>query len=150
MPQWVRGALDTSDLVQDTLHHTLARLKWFESKHASVLRVYLRRAVDNRIRDEMRRAACRRDAALPADPPRLSDAAAPQLRQLMDDEIWRHYREGLTHLSARDRRLIVSRAELGYNYQQIAFLEGLRSTNSARKAVRRALVRLIGAMPDGQ
>ncbi len=56
LPRWVRGVIDTSDLVQDSLHQTFSRLPWFEPEHAGALRAYLRRAVDNRIRDELRRA----------------------------------------------------------------------------------------------
>ena len=40
LPPWVRGAIDTSDLVQDTLHHTFVRLGGFKSKQASALRAY--------------------------------------------------------------------------------------------------------------
>ena len=43
LPQWARSGVATSDLVQDVLHHTFARLNWFESKHVSALRTYLRR-----------------------------------------------------------------------------------------------------------
>ena len=50
LPPWARGSLDTSDLVQDALHHTFARLNGFKSNRASALRVYLRRGVENRIR----------------------------------------------------------------------------------------------------
>ena len=150
LPRWVRGALDTSDLVQDALHHTFARLRWFESKHASALRAYLRRAVENRVRDELRRAVYRRarDSIMPADPVRPFEDAAPQFEQLMDAETWGRYLEGLKHLTARDRRLIVGRAELGYNYRQLALIESMPSADAARKATRRAVVRLIGAMPD--
>ena len=45
--------------MQDVLHHTFARLTWFESTQASALRAYLRRAVENRVQDELRRAICR-------------------------------------------------------------------------------------------
>ena len=148
LPQWVRGALDTSDLVQDSLHRTLTRLPRFEPEHAGALRAYLRRAVDNRIRDELRRAAYRRRVVAPDSPLRLSEDAAPQFTQLVDDEAWRRYLEGLKQLNARDRRLIVGRAELGYNYRQLAFTERLPSPEAARKAVQRALARLLGAMPD--
>ena len=48
LPPWARGSLDTSDLVQDALHHTFARLNGFKSNRASALRVYLRRGVENR------------------------------------------------------------------------------------------------------
>ena len=50
LPQWARsGGVSTSDLVQDVLQHTVARLIWFESTHVSALRAYLRRAVENRV-----------------------------------------------------------------------------------------------------
>ena len=55
---------------------------------------------------------------------------------------------GLKHLSARDRRLIVGRAELGYNYEQRAFIERLPSPEAARMALQRALVRLSGIMSN--
>ena len=72
LPQWARsGGVATSDLVQDVLHHTFARLTWFESKHVSALRAYLRRAVENRVQDELRRAIRRLDLArlAPGEPP---------------------------------------------------------------------------------
>ena len=84
LPRWVRGAVDTSDLVQDSLDHTFSRLPEFESEHAGALRAYLRRAVVNRIRDEMRRAAFRLSTIAPDDPVRLSDEATAQFRQLVD------------------------------------------------------------------
>ena len=56
--------------------------------------------------------------------------------------------DGLQRLSPRDRRLIVGRVELGYNYRQLAFIERIPSADAARKAVRRALVRLSGEMPQ--
>ena len=114
LPQWARsGGVATSDLVQDVLHHAFARLKWFESKHAGALRTYLRRAVENRLQDEM----------------------------------WGRYREGLKRLKVRDRRLIVGRAELGYNDEQLAAIERLPSPDAARKALKRAVIRLSTVMP---
>ena len=148
LPVWVRGAVDTSDLVQDALQRTFAQLDAFESKQAGALRLYLRRAVENRIRDELRRAARRRDSIAPDEGVRFSDAAAPQHRQLVADETWRGYLRRLQHLSPRERRLIVGRGELGYNYRQLAFVEGLPSSDAARMALRRALLRLSGPRGD--
>ncbi len=146
LPQRVRGSLDTSDVVQDTLRYTFTRLDWFESKRASSLRAYLRRVAENRIRDELRRATRRRDAIAPDQPLRASEDGAPQLRRLVDDEAWRRYLDGLQHLRPRDRRLIAGRVELGYNYRQLALLERLPSTDAARMALRRALIRLGDVM----
>ena len=148
LPVWVRGAVDTSDLVQDALHRTFAQLEAFESKQAGALRLYLRRAVENRIRDELRRATRRRDSIRPDEPVRFSDAAAPQHRQLAEGEVWRGYLRRLARLSPREQRLIVGRAELGYNYRQLALVENLPSPDAARMALRRAVLRLSGARRD--
>ena len=150
LPQWARSGVATSDLVQDVLHHAFARLNWFESKHVSALRVYLRRAVENRVQDEMRRAIRRLDLARLApgeEPLRPFEDAAPQYQQLLRDEMWGRYREGLKRLKVRDRRLIVGRAELGYNYEQLAATERLPSPDAARKALKRAVIRLSAVMP---
>lgn len=148
LPQRVRDAVDTSDVVQETLRYTFTRLDWFESKRASALRAYLWRVAENRIRDELRRTARRRDTIAPEQPVRASEDGAPQLQQLVDDQAWRRYVDGLRRLRPRDRRLIVSRVELGYNYRQLALIERLPSTDAARMALRRALVRLSTVMPD--
>ena len=148
LPPWVRGTIDTSDLIQDALHRTFARLASFEPRHANALRAYLLRAVENRIRDQLRRATRRLDLTRRDALARPSEDPPPQHRQLVDDETWRRYLDGLERLRERDRRLIVGRAELGYNYQQLAFIEGLPSADAARKALGRALKRLIDVMPD--
>ena len=150
LPQWARSGVATSDLVQDVLHHAFARLKWFESKHVSALRAYLRRAVENRVQDEMRRAIRRLDITRLApgeEPLRPFEDAAPQYQQLLHEEMWGRYRKGLKRLKVRDRRLIVGRAELGYNYDQLAAIERLPSPDAARKALKRAVVRLSEVMP---
>ncbi len=146
LPQRVRGSLDTSDLVQEALRYMFTRLDWFESKRASSLRAYLRRVIENRIRDELRRATRRRHAIAPEQPVRMSDAGAPQLRRLVDDEAWRRYVDGLQRLSSRDRRLIAGRVEFGYNYRQLALVERMPSPDAARMALRRALIRLGDVM----
>ena len=149
LPPRVRGALDTSDVVQDALHHTFARFASFRSTQAGVLRMYLRRAVQNRIHDELRRVARRGNSIMPDQPVLRSDNGAPQLQELIDDETWRRYLDALRRLPPRDRRLIVGRAELAYTSEQLAFMERLPSPAAARGALRRALVRLSDLMSDG-
>lgn len=154
LPAWARDGLDTSDLVQDALHRTLARVSSLRLAHATALRVYLRRAVRNRIGDHLRRAMFRRRAMLhqsvaaPSEPLLLSDEAAPQLQQVLDDETWERYLEGLKHLTPRHRRLVVGRVECGYSFRQLALVERLSTPDAARMAFRRALVRLSNVMPD--
>src|SRR6266496_3663361 len=59
LPRWARDVADTQDLVQETLLQTFNRLDVFEPTREGALQAYLRQAVMNRIRDEIRRAARR-------------------------------------------------------------------------------------------
>ena len=148
LPAWARDGLDTSDLVQDALHRTLAQLSGLRSAHTKALRAYLRRAVQNRIGDHLRRAMLRRSVVAPSERPLLSEEAAPQLQQVLDDETWERYLEGLKQLTPRHRRLVVGRVECGYSFRQLALLERLSSPDAARMAFQRALLRLSNVMPD--
>ncbi len=150
LPVWARDGVDTSDLVQDALHRTLARVSSFRSAHSTAMRIYLRRAVQNRIGDHLRRAILRQSVIEPSQPLLLSDEAGPQLRQVLDDETWERYLEGLKQLTPRHRRLVVGRIECGYSFRQLALLERLSSPDAARMALRRALVRLSNVMADTQ
>ena len=42
-------------MLQDALQHMLMRLGWFESKQVIAMRAYPRHALENRIREELRR-----------------------------------------------------------------------------------------------
>jgi RNA polymerase sigma-70 factor, ECF subfamily len=55
LPCWARDLADTDDLVQDTLIQTFKRIEGFEPRRVGALQAYLRQAVLNRIRDELRR-----------------------------------------------------------------------------------------------
>ena len=57
----------------------------------------------------------------------LSEEAAPQLQQVLDDEAWERYLEGLKPLTPRHRRLVVGRFECGYSFRQLTLLERLSS-----------------------
>ena len=148
LPDWARAGVDTSDLVQDALLQTFRRIAHFESQRDGAFRAYLRLAVDNRIRDEMRRIA-RRPRVDPSETTDLLVAGGPSpLEQFITDETWARYLQGLQRLAPRERRLIVGRAEMGYSYKQLALIDGRASPNAARMALRRALLRLSDEMPD--
>src|SRR6185436_18319376 len=57
LPQWTRDLMDTDDLVQETVVRAVKRIDRFESRHEGALQAYLRQAVVNRIRDEVRRSS---------------------------------------------------------------------------------------------
>src|SRR6266851_3455786 len=54
VPSWVRGLVETADVVQDTFLQTFKHLKSFEPTRDGALLRYLRRALVNRIRDKVR------------------------------------------------------------------------------------------------
>ena len=148
LPRWARGVVDTSDLVQDTLLHAFSRITVFEPRGDGALRAYLRQAVENRIRDELRRVARRppvdyldADVQVPGGGPSPLDRA-------IDDQTWARYLSALKRLTPRERRLIVGRAELGYSFMQLAHIDGRASPDAARMALKRALVRLASEMGD--
>jgi DNA-directed RNA polymerase specialized sigma24 family protein len=61
LPKWARDVADTDDLVQETLLQTFKRIGQFESRGVGALHAYLRQAVLNRIREELRRKSRRPD-----------------------------------------------------------------------------------------
>ena len=148
LPHWARGLADTSDVVQDALHRTVTRLGGFEPRGEGALRAYLRSAVENRIRDEMRRAVRRpaMDVLDEGQPVAGNDRSLQE--RIIHDEAWDRYRSALKHLPRRDQRLIVGRLEMGYSFQQLAAIDGKGGPDAARMALKRALVRLAAQMGD--
>lgn len=55
LPRWARSLADTDDLVQDTLLQTFKRIDAFEPRRVGALQAYLRQAILNRVKDELRR-----------------------------------------------------------------------------------------------
>jgi RNA polymerase sigma-70 factor (ECF subfamily) len=146
LPVAARGALDTQDLVQDTILHSLGRLDHFESRHEGALQAYLRQAVLNRIRDEIRRLARR-----PA-PAELRDSQPAEQASPLDVAIGRQgverYEAALQQLRPAEREAIIGRLELQHGYQELAVILGKPNANAARLAVTRALARLLERMDD--
>ena len=144
LPRWARSFTDTADLVQEAVLNTLRHLKTFEPEGQGALRAYLRKAVENRINDELRRIARRGPAqVLDDDEP---DRAPSPLEEAIASETEERYRAALARLRPSDRRLVVARVELGYTPQQLALMTGHRRPDSARIALHRALVRLAEEM----
>ena len=144
LPAAARGALETQDIVQDTVVKALEHLDHFESRHEGALQAYLRQAILNRIRDEARRVA-RRPLPAELDTGLQADEASP-----LDIAIGRQgverYEAALERLRPVDREAIVGRLELQYDYRQLAAILGKPNANAARVAVTRALERLIDEM----
>ena len=146
LPAWARERDDTDDLVQDTVIRSLGKLEGFEPQHEGALQAYLRQAVMNRIRDQVRRAQ-RQPAVVAVDEDMTFEGESP-LDEAIGAQARARYDAGLSMLSASDQEAIIGRIELGYDYGELAAALGKPSPAAARMAVRRALLRLAEKMRD--
>ena len=144
LPAWARDALDTHDLVQETLTHVAARIQKFEPRHKAAFQSYLRQALINRVRDQVRRAK-RRPAPDPLDSARVSDEPSP-LEGAIGREALERYENALQQLRPDDRDAIILRVELGCPLAEVAEALNKPSAAAAHIAVSRALVRLAKEM----
>jgi len=144
LPAWARDALDTHDLVQDTLAQVAHRLSGFEPRHEAAFQAYVRQVLLNRIRDEMRRAK-RRPSSDALDPAATAGTPSP-LEEAIGHETLERYELALERLDAGDREVIIARIEMGLSHQEIAAALGKPSAAAAHMAVSRALVRLAREM----
>ena len=144
LPRWARDTADTQDLVQETLFQTFKKIERFEARGEGALFAYLRQAILNRIRDELRRAK-RRPATSEIDS-ELQDHGRSPLEEAIGREAIERYERALATLRQEDREAVVARIELGYTNEEIAGLLGKPTANAARMAVERAIVRLAKEM----
>ena len=147
LPRWARDLADTDDLVQDTLVQTFKKIDGFEPRRVGALQAYLRQAVLNRIRDELRRKRRRPDVS-ELDGLELDRGESP-LEQAIGREAVERYESALTRLRSDEREAIIARVEMGYSYEELADALGKPTPDAARKAAERALVRLAEEMKRG-
>jgi RNA polymerase sigma-70 factor (ECF subfamily) len=144
LPRWARDMAETQDLVQEALFQTFKRIERFEPRGEGALHAYLRQAILNRIREELRRAK-RRPARSELDSAAEDDARSPLAAAIGQEAIDR-YERALAQLRPDDRELVVARIELGYTNREIAELLDKPTPNAARMATERAVVRLAKEM----
>jgi RNA polymerase sigma-70 factor, ECF subfamily len=147
LPRWARDISDTPDLVQDVLLQTFKHLETFDPRSEEALQAYLRQALMNRIRDELRRHR-RRPGTVEIDSQKIDEAPSP-LEAAIGTQTAERYEAALMRLQESDRDAIVGRLELGLSYEELADLLGKPSPDAARKAAQRALVRLAEEMNHG-
>ena len=144
LPKWARDLTDTDDLVQETLLQTFRRIEQFEPRRVGALQAYLRQAVLNRIRNELRRKA-RHPHETDLDGIEVESVESP-LEQAIGREAVERYEVALQRLTGEEREAIIARVEMGYSYEELAEALGKPTSEAARKAARRALVRLAEEM----
>ena len=147
LPAWSRDLMDTDDLVQETAVRAITRIGAFEPRREGSLQAYLRQAVANRIRDEIRRRK-RMPAPVELDENHATPEASP-LEAAIGVEAVDRYEAALARLRPEDREAIVARIEMNCSYDEVARALGKPSLDAARMAVSRALVRLAQEMSHG-
>jgi RNA polymerase sigma-70 factor, ECF subfamily len=140
LPRWARDVTDTQDLVQETLFQTFRKLESFEPRSEGALQAYVRQALLNRIRDEIRRAN-RRPSSEPLDFD-WQDGAASPLEKAIGHQRLEQYEAALMRLKASDREVLIARLELGFDYDELARMLGKPTAQAARKTAERAVLRL--------
>jgi RNA polymerase sigma factor, sigma-70 family len=148
LPHWARDLADTDDLVQDTLLQTFKKIGNFEPRRVGALQAYLRQAVLNRLRDELRRKGRRPDAT-DLDGVDIQSQQSP-LEEAIGREAVERYERALQRLRPEEREAIIARIEMGHSYQELADVLGKPTADAARKAAQRALVRLVEEMKRGE
>lgn len=141
LPQDARDLKETQDIVQECLVEALKHLPRFEARGQGALQAYLRQAVANRIRNEIRRVHKRPLPVELAD--RHPSPGASPLEQAIGNQNVERYEAALQRLRPADRELIVGRVELQCSYDELALSTGKPSANAARVAVIRAVYRLV-------
>jgi RNA polymerase sigma factor (sigma-70 family) len=152
--RWARGrlhptarpALETADVVQEVLIRAIRTFPEFEVRHEHSFPAYLRTILANKLAD-IARTQMRRPAPTPIDdaghaPSREAspfDHAAQAERQNRFDA-------GMKTLRPKDQELIFLRTELGCDYDEILEIAGGANANAVRTSVRRAILRLGGAI----
>lgn len=137
LPRAARSLVDTDDIVQMAVVRSLGRLKTFDPTFSGSLLAYLRRAVLNQIRDEIRRAQRRPPSVGLSDD--LPDDSQDPLEAAISKEALERYDAALAQLPADQQEAFLMRVEMNCGYREIADALGRTSPEAARMLVRRAI-----------
>jgi len=146
LPSTARDLAETDDLVQLTLIRALSHVKDFEPRYEGAFLAYLRRALLNSVRDEIRRTR-RRPQRVPLDPG-IEDPTPSVVEQAIGREALERYEAALAELPEDQREAVILRLEFGFSHQEVADALGKKSSNAARMMVARAVVRVVEAMDE--
>ncbi len=144
LPDHARDLVETSDLVQEALVNSVRRIPTFAPARSRAFFGYLRQAVLNRMRDELRRVGRQGDRdPMPDD---VMTAGPSPLEDLLGREVLDRYDSALARLRVEEREAIVARVELGLEFADVAGMLGKASPDAARMVVNRAMIKLAKEM----
>jgi RNA polymerase sigma-70 factor (ECF subfamily) len=140
LPDFVRGSVDTGDLVQEAALRAIRNLDTFEPRHVGAMQAYLRKSVTNRIIDEVRRVN-RQPVQVELDEDQPGQDSSP-LEVAIGAETYERYRAAVARLKSRHRAIVVARIEMQWSVDQITERFAFPSVNAARVAITRSLRQL--------
>ena len=143
LPGYARSLLDTADLVQETLIKAMEGLDHIEVRGPGIFQAYVRQAILNRIKDQVRWARRRPGGEMPED---LHDHAPSPLEQAIGADVLERYERGMARLSEEEQYLVHLRVELDLSYDEIAAITERNNPDAARMATQRALRKLAEIM----
>ena len=144
LPPEARDMGDTNDVVQDALIGTFRNLERFEHRGEGALQAYLRQAVLNRIRDQVRRVG-RRPPRDPLDTGLASPDVSPLDAAIGREKVDR-YERALAQLDDQEQQVIIARIEFGHTWEEVAALVDKPTAGAARAATTRAVEKLARLM----
>lgn len=146
LPASARGTSDTQDLAQLTITQIARHVHRFVPQHEGAFQAYVRRALLNQIRSQIRSAG-RRPPPDPLEDEHQSPDASP-LEQAIGRQLLDRYDEALDRLKPSDREAIIARVEMGLSWSEAAEVLGKNTPGAAQMTVSRALVRLAKEMGE--
>src|SRR5262245_42912922 len=144
LPPAARGALQTHDLVHETLTDVIEHLPSFEPRHEGAFQGYVRTTLWNKIRDLARHHS--RTGPHEPLPPDLAAEEWSPLDLAVGRETLDRYEAALERLRPNDKALIVARIEMRLPYPEMAAMFEKPSVAAVHMAVSRALVKLAKEM----
>jgi RNA polymerase sigma factor (sigma-70 family) len=144
LPGNARSLLDTGDLVQETLLRAIQMLDGIEIEEPGKFQAYVRTAVLNRIRDQVRWA--RKHPGTAGVLEDVVDPTPSPLDRAIEADVLGRYERAMEQLGDAQRLLVHLRLELRYSYEEIAAVVERDSPDAARMAVCRAVRKLAEMM----
>jgi RNA polymerase sigma-70 factor, ECF subfamily len=144
VPPAARNALQTHDLVHDTLIRVLEGLPSFKPRHEGAFQGYVRTVLWNRIRDIARQHQ-RSGPPNPLDS-EIAGHEPPPDEVAIAGQLLDRYETALERLRPEEKDLIIARIEMGLPHAEIAAMFNKPSVAAVHMALSRALVRLAEEM----
>jgi RNA polymerase sigma-70 factor (ECF subfamily) len=138
---------DTDDMIQDAFVRSLAHMKTFTARGPRTTYAYFKTIILNQIRDVARYVRVR-PAREELDAERQVELGPSPLEEAVGRETLELYEQALDGLSEADQDIVRAHVELGLSDAEMAELMDRPSTDAARMARGRALVRLAQKMSE--